>query len=84
MATKTADADRAVWSALTTTKDGWMYWRLHNTEGHVVGFCRQAPGRTTQYVTLVGTHWHHEPLRYADRYRLDGKLPGFAYLGDPR
>ena len=55
-----------------------MYYRLHNFEGHVVGFLRVA-GARRQYAELQGDRWRRQEIRYADACRVDPPL-GLRFL----
>jgi hypothetical protein len=59
----------------------WVYFRLHNSSGLVIGFMRQIADRR-QYAGLMDDRWQAQEIPHADRVKLPGPLPGFRYLKD--
>ena len=62
----------------------WVYYRLHDDDGHVLGCLRtDASIPDTQYIDARGTRWHRDPIAYVDCFCLAEPPKGLAYLEGP-
>ena len=66
-----------------TDMDRYVYYRLHDRRGFVVGFMR-TDGVECHYVDLWDECWSRVPVGHVDRVKLSGPLPGFVDLRAPR
>jgi len=62
----------------------YVYYRLHDRRGLVVGFMRVDDRGRRHYVDLQDEAWSRIPIRHETTVKLGGPLPGFAYLRAPR
>lgn len=47
----------------------WIYWRLMDKSGRVIGFMRERQG-IEQYAELYGRRWTGKRIPYRDRVRV--------------